>query len=222
MGELPSIELVIFDCDGVLVDSERLTVGVEARVLTEMGWEITVDEVVERFMGRSDGHMLDEVARHLGRETADEFDRVSTAEVVGALRKHLEPIDGIESLVEQLHDASLLTCVASSGSHNKMRLTLGTTGLYDTFEDRIFSASEVENAKPAPDLFLYAARRMNVDPARAVVVEDSVSGVLAARAAGIRCFGYAGGLTPAERLEDAGALTFNHMSDLAQRLIAAD
>lgn len=221
MCELGSVELVVFDCDGVLVDSERLTVGVEARVLTEMGWEITVDEVVERFMGRSDSHMLDEVARHLGREAADEFDRVSTKEVVAAFRERLEPIGGIESLIEQLHGAGLLTCVASSGSHKKMNLTLGTTGLYDIFENRIFSASEVDNGKPAPDLFLYAARCMNVDPTRAVVVEDSVSGVLAARAAGMRCFGYAGGLTPAERLEEAGAITFDHMSNLAQRIVAS-
>lgn len=221
MCELGSIDLVIFDCDGVLVDSERLTVGIEARVLTEMGWEITVDEVVERFMGRSDSHMLDEVARHLGREAAEEFDRVSTEEVVAAFRERLEPIDGIESLVDQLHGAGMSRCVASSGSHRKMKLTLGTTGLYDIFEDRIFSASEVDNGKPAPDLFLYAARRMNVDPTRTAVVEDSASGVLAARSAGMRCFGYAGGLTPAERLEDAGAVAFNHMSNLAHRLIAS-
>ena len=101
-----------------------------------------------------------------------------------------------------------------------MKLTLGTTGLHGLFEGRIFSGSEVENGKPAPDLFLYAARRMKADPARVVVVEDSVSGVLAARAAGMRCFGYSGGLTSVERLEAAGAVTFDHMSNLAQQLIA--
>jgi len=220
MNDSVGTDLVIFDCDGVLVDSERLTVTVEARMLTEMGWEITVAEVVERFMGRSDDHMLDQIAQRLGREAADEFDRVSTAEVSTAFREHLEPIDGIESLVEQLHEAGLSTCVASSGSHRKMKLTLGTTGLHDVFDGRIFSASEVENGKPAPDLFLYAARQMKTDPAHAVVVEDSVSGVLAARSAGMRCFGYAGGLTPAERLAGAGAVTFDHMTDLADRLTA--
>lgn len=213
------VSLVIFDCDGVLVDTERLTVGVEARVLTEMGWNITTDEVVARFMGRSDHDMLDEIARRLGREAAAEFDRVSTAEIVAAFRTRLGPIAGVAELIRHIQWSGTSTCVASSGSHRKMRLTLGTTGLYDLFEGRIFSASEVGNGKPAPDLFLHAARQMDVDPARAVVVEDSVPGVIAARAAGMRCFGYGGGLTPRRRLEDAGAVVFDHMSDLAPLLV---
>ncbi|MEO1057731.1 MAG: HAD family hydrolase [Actinomycetota bacterium] len=214
-------ELVIFDCDGVLVDSERLTIDIEARVLTDMGWAITVDEIVERFMGRSDELMLKEIARRLGADAAAEFDEVSTAEVVAAFRDRLEPIEGVAELVHGLHQSGRTTCVASSGTHRKMRLTLGTTGLYPVFEGRIYSASEVDNGKPAPDLFLHAARSMNVEASRAVVIEDSVSGVAAAQSAGMTCYGFAGGLTPRRRLEDAGAITFDHMSDLPLLLDAA-
>ncbi|MFV0525062.1 MAG: HAD family hydrolase [Acidimicrobiales bacterium] len=217
-----AVELVVFDCDGVLVDSERLTVGVEARVLTEMGWTISAEEVVERFMGRSSEYMLAEVADRLGFKAAQEFDRLSTEEIVATFCERLEPIDGITKLVDDLHRNGFRTCVASSGSHRKMQLTLGTTGLYDTFEGRIFSASEVDNGKPAPDLFLHAAAQLGVPPQRAVVVEDSVSGVRAARAADMVCYGYSGGLTPADILSGAGAIVFNHMEDLSAALISPD
>lgn len=215
------LKLVIFDCDGVLVDSERLTVGVEASVLTDMGWAITPEEVVERFMGRSSTDMLDEIALRLGRQAADEFDRIATDEIIAAYRDRLQPVDGIEALIDQLDHAGISTCVASSGSHEKMELTLGITGLYKRFTGRIFSASEVENGKPAPDLFLHAAQNMNASPAHAVVIEDSTPGVKGAVAAAMICYGYAGGLTPSSQLTDAGAVTFDQMSDLSELLIPA-
>ncbi len=120
--------------------------------------------------------------------------------VVGAL-------DGIDAL-------GLPTCVASSGAHEKMRRTLGLTGLRERFEGRIFSSEEVENGKPAPDLFLHAAERMGVEPASCAVVEDSFWGVEAARAAGMRAFGYAGGLTPAGRLAGPDTVVFEDMGGL--------
>jgi HAD superfamily hydrolase (TIGR01509 family) len=123
----------------------------------------------------------------------------------------LSPVEG---LPEALDAITLPTCVASSGSHEKMRHTLGRTGLYDHFAGRIYSATEVARGKPAPDLFLHAAQKMGVDPAACVVVEDSRPGVQAARAAGMRAFGYAGGLTPAEGLEGADTVVFHHMRKL--------
>jgi HAD superfamily hydrolase (TIGR01509 family) len=212
-------DLVIFDCDGVLVDSERLTVGVEARLLTELGWPHTAEEVVERWMGRASAHQLDEVEARLGREAMLAFDARSSGELMEAFERDLRAVEGIEHLVERLQAAGIPTCVASSGTHEKMRLTLGITGLYDTFAGRIYSATEVAHGKPSPDLFLHAARQMGVPPERCVVVEDSVYGVRAAVAAGMTAYGFAGGLTPADALAAEGALVFQEMTELVDVLV---
>ncbi|MET8807600.1 HAD family hydrolase [Streptomyces sp. NPDC004546] len=205
------IELVIFDCDGVLVDSERIAARVQVSLGAELGWPLTQEEVVERFIGRSHAVIREQVAARLGEETAavwaERFEQLHHE----AVNADLAPVDG---LPEALDAIALPTCVASSGSHDKMRHTLGRTGLYDRFAGRIYSATEVARGKPAPDLFLHAARHMGVDPAACVVVEDSRPGVLAARAAGMRAFGYAGGLTPAERLEGPGTTVFHDMRKL--------
>lgn len=212
-------ELVIFDCDGVLVDSERITVEVEARLLAEYGWAITPEDIASRFVGRTKDAILAEVARQVGPERAAEFHDRSTAQIHEAWERELLPVEGIVALVEALRDSGLATCVASSGSHAKMRRTLGLTGLWDSFEGRIFSASEVARGKPAPDLFLHAARQSGSDPQRCVVVEDSVFGVQAAVGAGMAVYGYAGGLTPAARLAAAGAHPFDHMAELQPLLL---
>lgn len=212
-------ELMIFDCDGVLVDSERLAVEVESRVLREMGWDLSADEVVRRFVGRSSEFMLSEVERRLGAERTVEFDNVTTDEIVDAFRTRLRAIDGVEHLIRALSGAGVATCVASSGSYRKMDLTLGVTQLGDLFDGRIYSASEVENGKPAPDLFLHAAGQMGFAPEACAVIEDSVHGVAAAVAAGMVCYGFAGGLTSAEVLEGAGAISFDTMDELRHRLL---
>ncbi|MFG2820545.1 HAD family hydrolase [Kitasatospora sp. NPDC048365] len=205
------IELVVLDCDGVLVDSERIALGVQVALGAEFGWPLTEQDVVERFIGRSTASIGEQVAERLGAAAAAawgrRFEELHRERVDAGLR----PVDG---LPEALDAIALPTCVASSGSHEKMRHTLGRTGLYDRFEGRIFSSTEVARGKPAPDLFLHAARRMGVDPAACAVVEDSAPGVAAARAAGMRAFGYAGGLTPAERLAGPGTVVFHDMREL--------
>ncbi|MEU5537272.1 HAD family hydrolase [Streptomyces sp. NPDC020362] len=205
------VELVIFDCDGVLVNSERIAARVQVSLGAELGWPLTEEEVVERFIGRSHAAIREQVAARLGEETAaiwsERFEQLHRE----AVDADLAPVDGLPEALDAL---TLPTCVASSGSHDKMRHTLGRTGLYDHFAGRIFSASEVARGKPAPDLFLHAARQMGVAPTACVVVEDSRPGVLAARAAGMRAFGYAGGLTPAERLEGPGTTVFHDMRKL--------
>ena len=213
-------DLVIFDCDGVLVDSERLTVDVEARVLTELGWPITSDEVVERFVGRSSASMLAEVARHLGAELTEQFDAISTIEIRTAFETRLEAVEGIAHLLDAIDAAGVPTCVASSGSHDKMRATLGITGLWHRFDGRIFSADEVAHGKPAPDLFVHAAAQMDVDPAGCAVVEDSPFGVQAAIAAGMTAYGFTGGLAADGALAAAGAIPFARMIDLVDLLAA--
>ncbi len=205
---------MIFDCDGVLVDTERLTVAVEARVLTELGWPHTPDDVVARFMGRSSQAMLADIEAVLGAEPTRRFDELATAEVEAAFARELVAVSGVEAVADALDRAGVATCVASSGSHAKMRRTLGLTGLYERFEGRIFSAEEVVTGKPAPDLFLHSAAAMGREPASTAVVEDSVPGVRAAVAAGMTAYGFAGGLSRTDALVQAGARVFHEMDEL--------
>ncbi|MFD8786776.1 HAD family hydrolase [Kitasatospora sp. NPDC059599] len=211
------IELVIFDCDGVLVDSEVIAVRVVAQLTAELGWPLSEAEVIERFVGRSEAANHAMVAERFDEETATLFDKRFRELHAEAVDAGLTPVDG---LPEALAAITLPTCVASSGTHEKMRHTLGRTGLYERFEGRIFSATEVGRGKPAPDLFLHAARSMGVEPAACVVVEDSGPGVRAARAAGMRALGYAGGVTAAERLAGPDTVVFHDMRELPG-LIAA-
>jgi HAD superfamily hydrolase (TIGR01509 family) len=204
-------DLVIFDCDGVLIDSERIAVRIDALVLGRLGWELTDAEIVERFVGRSEAYMVSEIERAIGRSLEAGWDDEFVPLYREALEAELEPVDGI---VEALDAISAPTCVASSSSHERLRFTLGLTGLLDRFDGRIFSATDVANGKPAPDLFLHAAATLGADPARCAVVEDSVYGVEAARAAGMRAFGYAGGLTPVERLAGPRTTVFGDMREL--------
>lgn len=193
------------------MDSERIAASVQVTLGAELGWPLTENEVMNRFIGRSHAAIHEQVAAQLGPATAaiwsERFEQLHRE----AVDAGLAPVDGIQEALDAL---ALPTCVASSGSHDKMRHTLGRTGLYERFAGRIYSATEVSRGKPAPDLFLYAARQMGVDPRACVVVEDSQPGVHAARAAGMHAFGYAGGLTPAERLEGHDTLVFHDMREL--------
>jgi HAD superfamily hydrolase (TIGR01509 family) len=204
------IELVIFDCDGVLVDSERLAVRVESALLTEMGWPLSEAEVLDRFVGRSDAHMIGEIETHFGRPVP-EFAEQYLLRLHEAFDAELAPVEGV---VDAIGRIPVRTCIASSGTHEKRARTRGRTGLYDHFDGRIFSATEVERGKPHPDLFLFAAAEMGVPPRRCVVIEDSRSGVEAARSAGMRCFGFAGGLTPTEWLVGPDTVVFDDMATL--------
>lgn len=214
------IELVIFDCDGVLVDSERLAVRLQVELGAELGWPLTADEVIELFIGRAKESIVEQVAERLGTQTAGLWWKLLIQRHREAVDLGLDPVDGLPEALEGIVALGLPTCVASSGSHEKMRHTLGRTGLYGHFEGRIHSASEVSRGKPAPDLFLHAARRMGVDPAACAVVEDSGPGVRAARAAGMRAFGYSGGPTPAEWLVGPGTVVFDDMRRLPELLAA--
>jgi HAD superfamily hydrolase (TIGR01509 family) len=194
-------QLVIFDCDGVLVDSERITNAIFAEELTRIGIPATREFVFEHFVGRSMA-TCERIVREMlgGPEPAGfwEHYRVRTTE---ALHQELREVDGIG---EALDAITVPWCVASSGGHDKMRTTLGITGLLSRFEGRLFSATEVAHGKPAPDLFLYAAERCGTAPAACLVVEDAPAGVLGAKAAGMTVCGYAGH-SPAATLREAGA-----------------
>lgn len=213
-----AFELIIFDCDGVLVDSERLSIRVDEIYLQRLGWPMSKDEIVERWVGRSDADMRAEIEEHTGgpipAEIEEEFSRIYRE----TFDRELVPVDGIR---EALDAIATPRCVASSGGHDKIRRNLALTGLTGYFGERIFSATDVEHGKPAPDLFLHAAERLGAEPARCAVVEDSVHGVEAALAAGMLPFAYAGGVTPAERLARPGAVVFTDMRELPRLLKSA-
>jgi len=203
-------DLVIFDCDGVLVDSERLANTQFAELLAELGIECTLEQMYRDFVGRSMAACMQTVTQRLGRPPPRDFEARLRARTRAAFERELRPVDGVEAVLDRL---PMPACVASSGDHEKMRLTLGITGLLPRFEGRLFSATEVARGKPWPDVFLHAAARMGAAPEHTAVVEDSPAGVRAGTAAGMTVFGYTATMGPGE-LRAAGATVFHHMSEL--------
>ncbi len=215
---MPSAEaplLVIFDCDGVLVDSEPPANRVLSEAIVELGLPATFESVTARFKGRSLSDCVKLIESDLGRSVPADFLTRLNERTFAAFRDELEAVPGVRAVLEGL---SLPRCVASSGSHEKMRFTLGLTALLPWFEPHLFSATQVERGKPAPDLFLFAAKSMGVPAERCVVVEDSVPGICGAVAAGMRVLGFAREGSP-EELCAAGAEVFLHMDELLPRLM---
>ena len=182
------LELVIFDCDGVLVDSERVTNRVFAEMLNELGLPVTLDDMFARFVGHSMTQCLDLIADMLGHLPPTNFVDEYRTRTRAALQSELVATPGVEDALDRIR---LPYCVASSGDHEKMRTTLGITGLWPRFEGRLFSVTEVPRGKPFPDVFLFAASRLGVNPSACAVVEDTPVGVTAGVAAGMTVFGYA-------------------------------
>jgi HAD superfamily hydrolase (TIGR01509 family) len=205
---------VIFDCDGVLVDTERAANEVLAALIAELGAPTTPEETMATYMGRSWASCMAILEQRLGEPPPADLRERYMAGATAAWRRELTPVPGI---VEALDAIELPRCVASSGEHERMRLTLGLAGLLPRFEGRIFSATEVEHGKPAPDLFLHAADRMGFEPERTVVVEDTVPGVEAGRAAGMRVLAFAR-FVSAEHLHAAGGEVFDDMRRLPELL----
>jgi HAD superfamily hydrolase (TIGR01509 family) len=203
--------LVIFDCDGVLVDSELITNRVFARMLNEVGIAVSLEDMFERFVGRSMPQCLEIITELLGRPVPPHFVEEYQTQSAAALRSELKAVPDIETVLSTLR---IPYCVASSGTHQKMQTTLGITGLLPQFRGKMYSVTEVAQSKPFPDVFLHAARQQGVPPADCAVIEDTPTGVRAGVAAGMTVFGYCA-LTPKQRLLDAGAHhTFERMRDL--------
>ncbi|OKK12263.1 haloacid dehalogenase [Streptomyces sp. CB00455] len=212
------VELVIFDCDGVLVDSEKICVKVDAMIMADLGCTFTDAEIIERFVGSSTEVYTAAVEERLGRRLEKGWQQRYEHWYEAAFEAELTAVDGIS---EALNRLSAAVCVASNGDHAGIRRSLEIADLTNHFENRIFSAADVRRGKPAPDLFQHAARSMGVQPERCAVIEDSAYGVQAARAAGMRAFGYCGGLTPASRLEGPGTVVFDDMRNLPELLAIA-
>ncbi|MFC9393510.1 HAD family hydrolase [Streptomyces sp. NPDC057027] len=205
------VELVIFDCDGVLVDSERIYCQVDREVFASLGAEFTEAEMAEHFVGSSHEMLTAIVEERRGRPLEAGWQTPFRQRYEDALDAELTAVEGVTDVLDGL---SVPYCLASNGSHASIRKNLGRTGLLDRFEGRIFSAHDVTRAKPAPDLFLHAAATMGAPPERCAVVEDSPYGVEAARAAGMRAYGYCGGLTRADRLMGELTVVFDDMREL--------
>ena len=208
--------LVIFDCDGVLVDSEPLANKSFSAALKPHGLDWSIEETMRRLMGRSLKSCVEIVEAEIGRKLPDDFVEKMQEVTYRSFRDApLQPVPGVKDAVMALQQAGFATCVASSGSPEKMEFTLGLTGLWDLFDGRIFSASHVSRGKPFPDLFLHAAIEMNEQPFVCTVVEDSVPGIQAARAAGMRALAYAGApYADRASLAKAGGILFDDMKQL--------
>lgn len=211
--------LVIFDCDGVVVDSELLSATVAAQVLGEHGWHVSVEELMARFVGCTDDFWRAEIGARIPEALEPDWHERHAWRYEQAFDESLRPVPGIDDVLDALEREGVDYCLASNGGHAKIRANLDRTGLLARFTGRIFSAEDVARGKPAPDLFLHAARSLGVPPARSLVVEDSPPGVAAARAAGMRCLGYTGGHVPASRLEGEGTTLVNDMSQTAELIL---
>ncbi len=207
--------LIIFDCDGVLVDTERLANETLAEMVTALGYEISARDCQRRFMGRSLENvkeMIEDLTGHC--LPCDWPDQVRLSDLK-RFKAGVPAIRGIEAVLDDLDRRGVPYCVGSSGKYEKMRTTLGSSGLLPRLEGLLFSAQDCEHAKPWPDIFLLAARKMGHPPETCAVIEDSVPGVRAARAAGMRAYAFVE--DPAcdrDALRAAGAVLFERMADL--------
>jgi len=211
-----NFDLIIFDCDGVLVDSEVISCRAHAETLTRHGYPITADEVLNRFLGVSDREARLMIENEISRKLPNDFEsQVKQA----TLQFYADDLRAISYVGEAIAAIGLPKCVASSGTPEKIRHGLTCAGLYDQLAPHIFSASEVKRGKPAPDLFLFAAEQMQAAPAQCLVIEDSIPGVTGAVAAGMTVLGFHGGshCPPGhgDTLRAAGAImTFEDMRQL--------
>ncbi len=208
-----NLNLVIFDCDGVLVDSEPLVNRIEAAYFTEVGMPMTEREACAAFKGKTVAQVAAALESRIGQPLSAEFGYEWGMRTALGLVEELRPVAGVRDLIEHVVSLGAAVCVASQSPLPRVRLSLRTARLEEYFGNAVFTASMVQNPKPAPDLFLHAARRMGASPHGTIVIEDSPSGILAARAAGMRAYGYASD-EDARALEQAGATVFFSMDDL--------
>jgi len=211
--------LVVFDCDGVLVDSEPISERVMVEFLAGLGEHLSAEQIRARYIGVSDKTMFADLRTRLGARLPEDAEARYAEALHRVLATELRPVPGAPEAVRAVQAAGIATCVASSGTHAKMALTLAVTGFKPLFGERVYSSSEVARGKPAPDIFLHAAARMGHAPGTCVVIEDSPNGVRAARAAGMRVLGLTrGDAALAATLAGLGAEPLAAMSEAADRI----
>lgn len=205
------LELVIFDCDGVLVDSERIAVELDVEMLAHFGLDLTREQIIARFVGRSPSVMNEAIEAHLGHPLPPGWNAPFRPRFDERFARELTAVDGVVQALDQI---DVPMCVASGSDLDRLDYKLGLTGLHDRFAGAIFSSSQVACGKPAPDVFLFAAECMGVAPERCAVIEDSPFGVQAANAAGMEAFAYAGGVVGPDALAGEPATVFTDMRQL--------
>lgn len=210
-------DLIIFDCDGVLVDSEAVANPLLRDALAEHGLEMTLKQVIETYVGRSMPAVVSISEELLGRKLPDDFLDQLQVKTFTAFEEKLNAVPGVEALIMALNERGTEICVASSGSFEKMDFTLGLTNLRHYFADHIFNSSQVARGKPYPDLYLYAADQMGFEPAKCLVIEDSVPGVQGAVAAGMEVIAYSV-RGDCEKLRKAGGLVFDDMAEILKHI----
>lgn len=210
------IQLIIFDCDGVLVDSEPISCRIVAEELQKLGLDISIEEAKNRFAGTSLDTIRQYFKDQVGKPVPDNFEEIYRERSHAAFEAELQAVPGIESALKALR---LPRCVGSNGPGFKVEANLKITGLRKYFGDELFSAYDIQRWKPDPELYLHAAKTMNFSPENCLVVEDSLAGVQAAIAAGMRVVAYAGA-GGSERLKKTGATVFTDMSTLPQLVTA--
>jgi HAD superfamily hydrolase (TIGR01509 family) len=217
---MTKFDLVIFDCDGVLLDSEIIACRADAEAYTRFGYEITTQEISRRFAGMTDEAVDAALVEEIGKPIPTDFRAEIKKAIIGKYRTELQAIEGATTLLSSLKTAK---CIASSASPAKLALGLIETEMYELVYPNIFSAKLVAKGKPHPDKFHYAARKMGVLPSRCIVIEDSVAGVTAAKSAGMTCVGFTGGSHCADghesRLYEAGADTVVDMLNVVKSLV---
>jgi phosphoglycolate phosphatase len=212
--------LVIFDCDGVLVDSETIANRVMAEHITRAGWRMSGAESETRFKGLTMRGVIEQVEAYLEQSLPPRWLARFEEDCFSAFADEIQPVDGVIDLIRRIHRAGLTTCVASQGSHQKMSVTLKAAGLIDMVGAHVFSAAEIGRPKPAPDIFLHAAMRMSTPPKQCLVIEDSPTGVKAALAAGMNVIGYdpkgAGPTATSQLALDPRVRIIRHMNEITE------
>ena len=212
---ITQFELVIFDCDGVLVDSEIIINRIFSEMLTEVGFPITYAEMTRQFKGKSLKTCLEIIEQSYRKPLPKNFIERCKEREFAVFQQELQPVSGITEILEQI---TLPKCVASNSSHRHIQLVLKLTGLLHLFYGKLYSADDVERPKPFPDVYLYAAQQMNTNPQHCVVIEDSVPGVQAGYAAGMTVFGYAHHNDDTALAVAGAKIVFNDMQQLSQLL----
>ncbi len=208
-------KLIIFDCDGVLVDSETTTNKILSDYLNEFGLDFTPEKAISLFRGGSLADCIEYVKKEYDVDLPTEFPSNFRHRMRVAFEEKLDPVKNIKLLLESLNKRAI--CVASNGPMEKMETTLKVTGIKPFFNENIFSAYQINKWKPDPALFIYAAKKMNFEPKNCIVIEDSPKGAQAAKLAGMKCYGYAV-YENEDSLKAQGAELFYDMKELVNKI----